>query len=395
MYSVTLKEGREKSVLRHHPWIFSGAIREVAGNPGSGETVEVRSARGEFLAHGAYAAESHIPVKLWNFIESEAVDEAFFRNRLASAFELRKTVFHGCLPDAFRLVCAESDGLPGLIADVYGEYAVCQITGAGMERHRELIGRLLLDYAKGVYERSDVDSRAKDGLPSRTGHLAGEPLPDVLEFTENGIRYRADYLAGHKTGFYLDQRDNRRLVAECAAGAERVLNCFSYTGGFGLAALKGGAKHVLNVDSSGPALACARELAALNDFSPEAFETKEADVFQFLRSCRDARRSFDLIVLDPPKFAETMSQRERAARAYKDINLLAVKLLNPGGQLFTFSCSGAIDDELFAKIVDSAASDANRPLRTVRWLSQGPDHPVLTSFPEGRYLKGLQLVASV
>ncbi len=395
MNTVILKEGREKSVLRHHPWIFSGAIREVMGDPGPGETVEVRSARGEFLAHGAYAAASHIPVKLWNFEESEAIDEAFFRKRLASAFALRKSVFHGTLPDAYRLACAESDGLPGLIADVYGEYAVCQITGAGMERHRELIGKLLLDYAKGVYERSDVDSRAKDGLPPRTGHLAGEQLPDAPEFTENGIRFRLDYKAGHKTGFYLDQRDNRRLVAECAAGAERVLNCFSYTGGFGLAALKGGAKHVLNVDSSEPALAHARELAALNGFSPEAFETKEADVFQFLRSCRDARKSFDLIVLDPPKFAETMAQRERAARAYKDINLLAVKLLNPGGQLFTFSCSGAIDDALFAKIVDSAASDAGRPLRTVRWLSQGPDHPVLTSFPEGRYLKGLQLVAPV
>ena len=294
-----------------------------------------------------------------------------------------------------RNASAGGSGLPGLIADIYGEYAVCQITGAGMERHRELIGNLLLEYAKGVYERSDVDSRTKDGLPPRTGHLAGEPLPDAPEFTENGIRFRLDYKAGHKTGFYLDQRDNRRLVAECAAGADRVLNCFSYTGGFGLAALKGGAKHVLNVDSSEPALVHARELAALNGFSADAFETKAADVFQFLRSCRDARKSFDLIVLDPPKFAETVSQRERAARAYKDINLLAIKLLNPGGQLFTFSCSGAIDDALFAKIVDSAASDAGRPLRTVRWLSQGPDHPVLSSFPEGRYLKGLQLVAPV
>ena len=393
MNTVILKEGREKSVLRRHPWIFSGAIRSVTGNPGPGETVEVRSAGGDFLAHGAYAAESHIPVKLWNFSESEPVDEAFFRNRLASAFALRKTVFHGRLPDAYRLVCAESDGLPGLIADVYGEYAVCQITGAGMERHRSLIGELLLDYVKGVYERSDVDSRAKDGLASRTGHLAGDALPDVLEFSENGIQYRADYRTGHKTGFYLDQRENRRLVSECAAGTESVLNCFSYTGGFGLAALKGGAKHVLNVDSSEPALAYAGELAALNGFSPSAFETMAADVFQFLRSCRDARKSFDLIVLDPPKFAETMSQRERAARAYKDVNLLAVKLLNPGGQLFTFSCSGAIDDDLFAKIVDSAAADAQRPLRVVRWLSQGPDHPVLTSFPEGRYLKGLQLAA--
>lgn len=394
MHTVILKEGREKSVLRHHPWIFSGAIREVAGEPGVGETVEIRSARGDFLAHGAYAASSHIPVKIWNFDESEPVDEAFFRKRLASAHALRKTVFHGSLPDAFRLICAESDGLPGLVVDLYGEYAVCQITGAGMERHRELIGALLLDYAKGVYERSDVDSRTKDGLPSRTGHLAGAALPDSLEFTENGIRYRADWQTGHKTGFYLDQRVNRRLVAECAAGAESVLNCFSYTGGFGLAALKGGAKHVLNVDSSEPALERALELAALNGFSEDEFATETADVFQFLRSCRDSRKSFDLIVLDPPKFAETMSQRERAARAYKDVNLLAVKLLNPGGQLFTFSCSGAIDDDLFAKIVDSAASDAKRPMHTVRWLSQGPDHPVLTSFPEGRYLKGLQLVAA-
>ena len=393
MHSVILKEGREKSVLRRHPWIFSGAIRRVEGNPECGETVSVLSSDGEFLAHGAYAPASHIPVKLWNFSESEHVDEAFFRNRIASALALRRTVFHGQLPQAYRLICAESDGLPGLVADVYGDYAVCQITGAGMERHRELVANILLDYVKGVYERSDVDSRTKDGLPARTGHLAGAELPEVLEFAENGILYRADYRNGHKTGFYLDQRDNRRLVAECAAGAESVLNCFSYTGGFGLAALKGGAGHVLNVDSSAGALALARENAVRNGFSEAAFETKEADVFQFLRSCRDSRRSFDLIVLDPPKFAETASQRERAARAYKDVNLLAVKLLNPGGQLFTFSCSGAIDDDLFAKIVDSAASDARRPLRIVRWLSQGPDHPVLTSFPEGRYLKGLQLVA--
>ena len=395
MHSIYLKEGREKSVLRRHPWIFSGAIRRVDGAPECGETVAVRSADGTFLAHGAYAPESHIPVKLWNFTESEPVDEAFFRSRIASALALRRTVFHGNLPQAYRLVCAESDGLPGLVADVYGEYAVCQITGAGMERHRELVGRILLDYVKGVYERSDVDSRSKDGLPARTGHLAGAELPDVLEFEENGLLYRADYRGGHKTGFYLDQRDNRRLVAECAAGVESVLNCFSYTGGFGLAALKGGAKHVLNVDSSEGALALARENAARNGFSDDAFETKEADVFQFLRSCRDSRKSFDLIVLDPPKFAETASQKERAARAYKDVNLLAVKLLNPGGQLFTFSCSGAIDDDLFAKIVDSAASDARRPLRIVRWLSQGPDHPVLTSFPEGRYLKGLQAGAPV
>ena len=393
MYSVFLKQGREKSVLRRHPWIFSGAIARVEGTPGIGETVAVRSADGTFLAHGAYAPESHIPVKLWNFSESEPVDEAFFRSRIASALALRRTVFRGHLPDAYRLVCAESDGLPGLVADVYGEYAVCQITGAGMERHRDLIGSILLDYAKGVYERSDVDSRTRDGLESRTGLLAGEEPPAMLEFRENGLRYRADFRGGHKTGFYLDQRDNRRLVAECAAGAERVLNCFSYTGGFGLSALKGGAKHVLNVDSSAGALALARENASLNGFSDDAFETCEADVFQFLRSCRDSRRSFDLIVLDPPKFAETVSRRERAARAYKDVNLLAVKLLNPGGQLFTFSCSGAIDDDLFAKIVDSAASDARRPLRIVRWLSQGPDHPVLSSFPEGRYLKGLQAVA--
>lgn len=392
--TVVLKAGRERSVLRRHPWIFSGAVQTVTGAPENGDVVAVVSSKKAFLGLGSYSPASLIRVKMWTFgEEAQDVDEAFFRNRLAAAFALRKSVFGGSLPDAYRLVNAESDGLPGLIADIYAGYAVCQITSAGAERFRSLIGELLLQYAKGVLERSDVESRIKDGLPPRVGRLSGESLPSELEFRENGILWRMSPESGHKTGFYLDQRENRRLVGELCRDAESVLNCFCYTGGFGLAALKGGAKRVWNVDSSGPALALARRNAEANGFAPDAFETVEADVFQYLRTCRDSRRTFDAIVLDPPKFAETASQREKAARAYKDINLLALKLLKPGGKLFTFSCSGAMDSVLFRQVVDSAAADAKRDFRITHWLSQGPDHPVSASFPEGLYLKGLAGVA--
>lgn len=386
---IVLRDGRERSVLRRHPWIFSGSIQTVFGSPEPGETVAVFSAGKAFLGYGAYSPASLIRVKMWSFGETRFDAEELFRKRFAEAFELRKAVFGGVLPDAWRLINAESDGLPGLVVDVYSGYAVCQIASAGAERFRSLIADVVLKYAKGALERSDVDSRTKEGLAPRVGHFAGEPLPPVIEFEENGVRFRMAPETGHKTGFYLDQRENRRLVGSLCSGAENVLNCFSYTGGFGLAALRGGAKHVLNVDSSAPSLALARENAALNGFSPDAFETQEADVFHFLRTCRDSRRTFDAIVLDPPKFAENASQREKAARAYKDVNLLAMKLLRPGGRLFTFSCSGAMDSVLFRQVVDSAAADAKRDFRITHWLAQGPDHPVSASFPEGRYLKGL------
>lgn len=390
MNTIQLKSGREKSLLRRHPWIYSGAIRKVSGDPATGETVRIIDSNGDFLAYGAYAPASTIPVKIWSFNESDTIDRDFFAARLEQAFRYRNAVFNGNLPDAYRLVNAESDALPGLVADNYGSFCVCQITGAGMDAHRDTIASLLLRYAPdGVYERSDVDSRLRDGLQQRTGLLAGSEPPEFFSFTENGIRFFADPRHGHKTGFYLDQRMSRKAVADAAAGAENVLNCFSYTGGFGLAALSGGAKQVLNIDASADALAIAEKNAAANGFSPERFAVRTADVFQFLRSCRDAGKTFDMIILDPPKFAETMRQREKAARGYKDINLLAMKLLRHGGKLFTFSCSGAMDGDLFGKIVDSAAADANCDFRIFTRLCQGPDHPVSASFPEGFYLKGI------
>jgi len=384
-----LKEGREKSLLRRHPWIFSGAVLRKDGIFSPGCDLEIRSAKGDFLARGAYSPESQICARVWSFQEAEMIGQSFFDARFAEAYSLRKTVFGGNPPDACRLINAESDGLPGLVVDLYSGYAVCQISSAGAEFHRDEIAAAILRYARGAFERSDVDSRLKEGLTPRTGHLAGETLPETISFTENGIVFAMDPRTGHKTGFYLDQRMSRKAVMEASADAEEVLNCFSYTGGFGLAACRGGAKHVLNVDSSGPALELARKNAERNGFPPEQFETMDADVFQFLRKCRDSRKSFDLIILDPPKFAETASQVPKAARAYKDINLLAMKLLRPGGRLFTFSCSGAMDDALFGKVVDSAACDAGIDFRITGQLEQGPDHPVSASFPEGRYLKGL------
>ncbi len=390
MNTVTLKPDRDFTLQKKHPWIFSGAVAKVEGHPENGETVRIVNSKGAFLAFGAYCPNSSIAVKVWSFDGKETVDSAFFERRIETAFRLRQGVFSGNLPEAFRLINAESDGLPGLIADKFGEFIVCQFTGAGAEFHRKEIAEILGKYAgKGIYERSDVESRQKDGLELRTGVLSGEMPPDRLEFTENGIRFQCDVKQGHKTGFYLDQRFNRREVMDAAAGAEAVLNCFSYTGGFGLAALRGGAKHVTNVDTSEPALREACGNAVLNGFPGEAFETVCADVFQYLRLCRDSRKIFDLIVLDPPKFAESYTHKEKAARGYKDINLLAMKLLRPGGKLFTFSCSGAMDDLLFGKVVESAALDAGVDFRVVKWLSQGPDHPVSATFPEGRYLKGL------
>ncbi len=388
---LILKKGRELSLRRRHPWIFSGAVASLKGTPQPGETVLVRDSGGSFLAWAAYSPASQIAARVWSFREEEIPGPELFQQRLETAFSCRKSVFPAGLPDAYRLVNAESDALPGLVVDLYGPYAVCQISSAGMELWRGVLGELLLRYApEGVYERSDVESREKEGLVPRTGLLAGREPPALIPFLENGIRYFCDPREGHKTGFYLDQRMNRLAVRNASAGKGEVLNCFAYTGGFGLAALKGGAGKVWNVDVSGAALRLAEKNAEQNAFSPEAFRTVEADVFQFLRSCRDSRRMFDMIILDPPKFASSVSRREKAARGYKDINLLAMKLLRPGGVLFTFSCSGAMDEDLFGKVIASAAEDAQVDLRISARLFQGPDHPVAAAFPEGAYLKGVQ-----
>ncbi len=381
---VVLKPGRERSVARRHPWLFSGAIGRVEGAPGPGETVAVHSAGGELLGRGAWSAASQLRVRLWTFGE-EPVDAAFFRARIAQAVAGR-TLGEG---QARRLVNAESDGLPGLVVDYYDGFAVCQFLSAGAERRRAEVVQALQQILspRGLYERSDAEVRLKEGLKPRKGLLAGEAPPAFIAIDEEGCRYLVDVVGGHKTGFYLDQRLNRRLVRSLAAGAE-TLNCFAYTGGFGLAAAVGGAASTRNLEASGAALAVATQNAALNGVE-DRFEAVQGDVFRLLRQYRDEQRRFDLVVLDPPKFAETTAAVEGACRGYKDVNMLGMQLLRPGGLLVTFSCSGRVGADLFQKVVSDAALDAEREAQVLHRLGQADDHPVRIHFPEGWYLKGL------
>jgi 23S rRNA (cytosine1962-C5)-methyltransferase len=389
---LVLKPGRERSLLRRHPWIFSGAIETVRGSSESGGTVEVRAADGRFLAWAAYSPASQIRARAWSFDETETPGPEMFHGKIAAALALRKASVAAGTTDAMRLVHAESDGLPGLIADRYADTLVVQILSAGCERWRETLLDLLRK-ASGcarIYERSDADVRELEGFPLRAGALHGPAPEGPVGIVEHGIRYDVDVVAGQKTGFYLDQRDNRRRAGFLARDRE-VLNCFCYTGGFTLSALAGGARSVLSVDSSAPALAAARANLALNGLDAARAEWLEADVFAALRRLREQGRQFDLIVLDPPKFAPTPKDAERAARGYKDINLSAFRLLRPGGLLATFSCSGGVSPELFQKIVAGAAADARTPLLLCERFAAAPDHPVRMEFPEGEYLKGLLL----
>jgi 23S rRNA (cytosine1962-C5)-methyltransferase len=387
MHVVKIKPGREKSALQRHPWLFSGALAPFTGTPASGETVKVLDQHGRFLGWAAWSSESQIRLRFWSFDERETIDREFFHRRLARAIAMRSCIDG----DAKRLVHGESDGLPGLIVDRYGDVLVVQLLSAGPEAWRDVLcdELLALTGAHVVYERSDADVRELEGLPSRVGVLRGE-LPPAIEIEEHGVRYRIDVATGQKTGFYLDQRVNRQRVGALARDAE-VLNCFCYTGGFSLAALRGGARSVLSIDSSGDALAAAQTNLALNDLDASRAEWIEADVFQHLRLLRDKGRSFDLIVLDPPKFAPTAQHVERASRAYKDINLWAMKLLRPGGHLATFTCSGGMSAELFQKIVAGSAWDAKSDMQIVGRFTAAADHPVSLNFPEGDYLKGLLL----
>lgn len=406
MPSLILKPGREKSLLRRHPWIFSGALERVEGDPVSGSTVDVLDAKGRFVARAAYSPASQIRARVWTFDPQEQVDADFFRRRIRAAIKMRRTLNlfpplqgwsspgdgPGVGSDAFRLIHAESDHIPGLIVDRYGDVLVLQSLTAGSEFWREAIADILLEEsgAAAIYERSDADVRQLEGLAPRVGPLRGD-FPNnehPVTISEYGLKFLVNIASGHKTGFYLDQRHNRRRVGQLAAGRD-VLNCFCYTGGFSVHALAGGAKSVLSVDSSADALALGRENIALNQLPAEKADWLEGDVFELLRKFRDQARSFDMIILDPPKFAATAAQAEKAARGYKDINLLAFKLLRPGGILVTFSCSGGVDAALFQKIVAGAALDAGADAQIVEYLSQGADHPVSLHFPEGAYLKGL------
>jgi 23S rRNA (cytosine1962-C5)-methyltransferase len=389
---LVVKPGREKSLRHRHPWVFSGAVERVEGDPAPGDTVQVVAHDGAFLARAAYSAQSQIRARAWSFDPAQAIDEAFLRGRLADSIARRSIVRDGS--DGLRLVHGESDGLPGLIVDRYADTAVVQILSAGAERWRDLWVDALAGTSgiTNVYERSDAEVRALEGLAPRTGPLrTGEPNRE-LRIVEDGITYAVDVVRGQKTGFYLDQRDNRALCALLAQDKD-VLNAFCYTGGFTLAALKGGARSALSIDTSEDALVAARANMGLNGLDATRAEWVAADVFAHLRKLRDQNRKFGLIVLDPPKFAPTEKHVPKAARAYKDINLWAMKLLAPGGHLLTFSCSGAITLDLFGKIIGGAAADARVDLQVRHHLGPGLDHPASVHFPEGEYLKGLWLQA--
>ncbi|MDO9065065.1 MAG: class I SAM-dependent methyltransferase [Sulfuricella sp.] len=389
MNSLILNPGREKSLQHRHPWIFTGAVERIKGEPQSGETVVVRDTHGAFLALAAYSPKSQILGRVWTYRENETVDEAFLRARLARAIGLRQELAKAT--DGMRLVHGESDGLPGLVVDRYGDTLVMQVLSAGMERWRGALADLLMELTgcANLYERSDAEVRDLEGLPARAGILRGK-LPAPLVIREHGLKFYVDVEKGQKTGFYLDQRDNRRRIGELASDKD-VLNCFCYSGGFSLSALQGGARSVLSVDSSAEALALARENLKLNNLAADRAEWLEADVFKSLRLMRDQGKSFDLIVLDPPKFAPTAHHAANAARAYKDINLWALKLLRPGGLLATFSCSGGVTADLFQKILAGAALDANVTAQIVGRFAADADHPAVLNFPEGEYLKGLLL----
>jgi 23S rRNA (cytosine1962-C5)-methyltransferase len=396
MNILTLKPGKEKFLLRRHPWLYSNAVDHLDGRAAAGATVVVRAHDGRFLARASFSPASAIQARVWTFDENEPVDHAFFKRRLQRAIAHRAATVSGT--GAVRLVFGEADGLPGLIVDHYRsagggrEQLVCQFMAAGVEAWKREIVEALVEATgcRHVYERSDASIREKEGLRRVTGVLAGDEPPDWLAVEESGVRYRIDVRHGHKTGFYIDQRDNRGLIARHAGGRD-VLNCFCYTGGFSLAALKGGARRVLSIDSSGEALAHAQESVAANGFDADRAGWLDADAFKALRALHDKGERFDLVVLDPPKFAPSQQHVGRAARAYKDINLLGLKLLRPGGLLATFSCSGAIDGVLFHKIVAGAAADAGVDVRVLGRLGAGLDHPMLCGFPEAEYLKGLWL----
>jgi 23S rRNA (cytosine1962-C5)-methyltransferase len=391
MKVIRLREGKERSLLRRHPWVFQGSVAKGGGD--AGETVRVEAADGRFLAWAAFSPTSMIRVRAWSFDEAEHIDAGFFARRIEEALAFRKRL---AVPsDAVRLIHGEADGLPGLIVDRYGDTLSAQFLSAGTERWKDVIADALLA-ATGLtrlYERSDSGVRGLEGLEPRAGWLRGEG-PTELTIREHGWQLGLDVAEGHKTGYYLDQRDNRKLFADVVKhfGVKSALNCYSYTGGFSVAALAGGAERVVSVDSSAPALARASEHVQRNGLDASRHEALDADVNGTLRRLLKEEQQFDAIVLDPPKFAPTAAHAERASRAYKDINRLAFKLLAPGGVLLTFSCSGGIGAELFHKIVAGAGLDAGVDAYLVRRLEAAPDHPTTVNFPEGEYLKGLMLI---
>ncbi len=391
MKSIRLRQGKERSLLRRHPWVFDGAIAKGGGD--AGETVRVESHEGQFLGWAAFSPSSKIRARVWSFDENERIDAAFFTARIAQAIRARSRF--DIQSDGCRLIHGESDGLPGVVVDRYADTLVAQFSSCGAERWKSVIVEALLAQTglTRLYERSDASVRSLEGLPEATGWLHGSGDTGIT-ITEHDWKLSLDVAEGHKTGFYLDQRDSRRKFAEHTRRLQfqDVLNCYCYTGGFTVAALAGGAAHVTSIDSSGPAIERAKANVALNGFDAGRTTMLDADVNASLRQFHKEGRTFDAIVLDPPKFAPTVAHAERAARAYKDINRIALSILAPGGVLFTYSCSGGISADLFHKIVASAGIDAGVDAFITERLGGAPDHPMTVNFPEGEYLKGLVLL---
>ncbi len=387
--TITLKPGRERSLQNRHPWIFEGAIANVGGSPADGAVVDVRSSAGAWLARGTWSGKSQIRTRVWTWYEDEQINDDLIHARIVRAVAARQALADDANTTAYRLVFSESDGVPGLVADRYGDYVVVQLSTVGIALRAQTIVDALADAAhpRGIYERSDADTRAREGLEPANRLLWGDMPPGPIAVLENGQRFLADIQSGHKTGAYLDQRGNRQRVAAYCSNAD-VLSCFSYTGGFEIAAAAGGARAITAIDSSAEVLDLARQNYELNNISLPV-EQIAGNVFSELRRFRTEGRTFDVIVLDPPKFVQNRSQLERASRGYKDINLLAMQLLRPDGILATFSCSGLVSTDLFQKIVWGAAVDSKRDVQIVERLTQGPDHPVLLTFPEAEYLKGM------
>lgn len=391
MKTIRLHDGKERSLLRRHPWIFDGAI--ASGDADAGETVRVESHAGQFLGWAAFSPSSKIRARVWSFDESQPIDASFFIARIDQAISARGRFY--IKSNGLRLIHGESDGLPGLVVDRYADTLVAQFSSCGTEKWKPVIAQALLAQTglTRLYERSDASVRALEGLPEATGWLAGSGDTGIT-IAEHDWVLSLDVAEGHKTGFYLDQRDSRQKFAAATRRLQfqNVLNCYCYTGGFTVAALAGGAGHVTSIDSSGPAIERAKANVALNGFDASRTTMLDADVNAMLRQYQREGKTFDAIVLDPPKFAPTVRHAERAARAYKDINRLALAILAPGGVLFTYSCSGGISADLFHKIVASAGTDAGVDAFITERMGGAPDHPMTIAFPEGEYLKGLVLV---
>ena len=390
--TIILKPGREKALKRRHPWIFSMAINKIKGQVEHGATVDVVDDKGNWLAKGAYSPDSQIRVRIWSFDQSQTIDQQFFFERLQQAYQARKALIAEQGLTGFRLVAAESDYLPGITIDHFNDSLVCQLLSAGAEYHRNNIISALeqLFPEHKIYDRSDVEVRKKEGLLPTTSAIKGDFTERLTIIKENGHQILVDIKKGHKTGFYLDQRDNRAIAGKYCRD-KTVLNCFSYTGTFGIYALANGAKHFTNVDLSQDALDIAKQNIELNGLDLAKVDFVKADVFKLLRRYRDEGKTFDVIILDPPKFADNKAQLNGACRGYKDINMVAMQLLNPGGTLLTYSCSGLMPADLFQKVVADAALDAQRDAQIIARLSQASDHPIASTFPEGFYLKGLAL----